>query len=348
VPSGSLVAYSSAALRYGSNPGGAEFFAGDLAYLAAFGSALSDQNLVGVTRWLAARFPSVTNTPAAPYPVSIYNGTNVLSPAPIYQDANGNLCIGGPATLKSYNTLGDASWVANVSINGMLAANAPQGRGVHSLRTSAQYQNVLTICNLHTQGTSGITFAKPTDPTKEHYAVGVVPAGASFTSWGRTSVPGAFAEASGQGSTYGNYAITQTDLVNLYHKKRSQWRYDTYSIEDYDHSYAEPSVNGATTGLVCLRGKPVTSVANNDTLNTNITTGSTQVGIVIVKDTTSGKGAIYQLVNATLTAIGTPDAQFTTTFDNASTVNIYNSSGQLVIQNKTGGALNLTASYYGA
>jgi len=128
---------------------------------------------------------------------------------------------------------------------------------------------------------------------------------------------------------------------------RDRWRDDTLAFEIYDETAAEPSVSGPTTGLVTLAGRPKSSVANNGTLNTTITTGATQGGLIVVKDATSSRIGVFRLDNTTLTAISA-DAIYSTTSGTAGKINVYNSSGQIQLENKTGGALNLTAAYYGA
>ena len=340
----SLAAYTSTVLRLAANPGGSEFLAGDLAEAAWLGSwPTADQRDV-ILSYVASQYG--LSLSHGGYAGVLGSGTSVGGGGSIY-DANGSVVIGGTTPILTGGTGISITKSAGFSVYGTIAAYALNAE--HILTNNWTTQNVLSLWNKASgQAWSAITFRRPGSAAGEEMGALGVGAASQFPWSGPNS--STYLEASNFADTskYGDWRLVQTKPSGGNYKLRKRVRDDTQAIEEYDLTAAEPSVNGPTTGLVCLRGKPVTSVANNGTLNTNITTGSTQVGVVIVKDTTSGKGAIYQLVNATLTAIGTPDAQFTTTFDNASTVNIYNSSGQLVIQNKTGGALNLTASYYGA
>lgn len=338
--SGTLAAsaYASTVLRLMSSPTIQYYFPGDMAEAVFVGRALTDAEKVAYRHYIADFYGLATMEMTA------FGASDALTLAPIYY-ANGIISIGGLGSLNYSTTYGlEADQPSAITVWGptvFYASNA-----VHAMRTNIKGNSVLSIRNESpVQSFSCIVFERNTG--QEMAACGYCN-GAQFP-WGGPNGSWFF-EGSNffDTSLFGDIRVTQTKVSGNQFKLRTRYRDETQAIEDYDLTATEPSVSGPTPGLVALRGKPVTSVANNGTVNTNITTGATQAGIVILKDTTNGKAAAYLLVNATLTAIGTPDVEFTTILDNAATVNIYNSSGQLVIQNKTGGALNLTAAFYGA
>ncbi len=66
--------------------------------------------------------------------------------------------------------------------------------------------------------------------------------------------------------------------------------------------------------------------------------------MVVVKDATGSKTGLFRLDGTTLMLVSA-DAEFSVTKDTGSKVNVYAESGYIQVQNKTGGALNLTAAF---
>jgi hypothetical protein len=109
---------------------------------------------------------------------------------------------------------------------------------------------------------------------------------------------------------------------------------------------ATPQTNYPSPGLVCQRGTPVTSVANNGTLDTLILTAG--AGVLVVKDVTNSKAAMYPIAFGAIKTALFADTEFSTSQGTSSKVNVYVLNGQIRIENKTGSAALLTAAYYGA
>jgi hypothetical protein len=335
----SLTAYSSTVLRIGQNPSGGEWFNGDIAEAGWLGSFPTSAEQQTIRKYIADYY-ALSITDSGGLAVS---SAGVVAPA-AYTVAKDSFVYGGITPLLTGGTNIPIDKGAAHSFYGAVAFRA--GSSEHMISCDWTGQNVCAFWNRNASGFSASVYRKPGTAGNEMAAVGVAPV--STFPWGGPN-NSLYLETSNFSDTtkYGDYREIQTKFDGANFKLRKRTRDDTNAIEEYDLTAAEPSVNGATTGLVKLNGRPVTSVANNGTLNTNITTGATQCGIVIVKDTTNSRCAVYRLENTTLTAISVDTTYFSTTATTASKVNTYNSSGQLQIENKLGSAANLTAAYYG-
>lgn len=243
---------------------------------------------------------------------------------------------GSDATVNAYAWTVESAW----NFNGNISAYAERGNEhlfvADSPNNVAAFWNVNGVCAARYLSNAGW----------ECFAAG-------FTGPEPPSGGIAFVEASnfktGQ-TTPGQFEVWQTVIGTAPHV-RMRFRRDTFGVEIQDWTALTnngPAANAAATGLVFSTGTPVTAVANNGTLDTTILTGvATCCGLLVVKDSTNGKCGVYRLENTTLTSVSA-DAEFSTILDNATTVNVYANSGKICLQNKTGGSLNLTASYYGA
>lgn len=335
----SLAAYLSTALTLGCNPDNGELLAGDVAEGFWLGSVPSVVTQAGLRQYLATQYGLSLKGQAAASPV----GTAVVTSEGLA--VGGNLVVNGlqPGYVGHGVATAPAAWTspAVLTVRGPIAAYVTQagGNGEH-LFASDSGDNCAAVWN--TVGYSAFRYL--TADGREHGAVGVGQIGNAPFGGPKGAL---YLECSDFTDTanWGDLRIVQTK--NATQKVRSRLRYDTQAHEEYDASWAEPSANGPTTGLVRLTGRPVTSVANDGTLDTNITTGSGQCGLLVVKDATNNKAAVYRLENATLTSVSA-DAEFSTVQGTSSKVNVYANSGQIRLENKTGGALNLTAAYYGA
>ncbi len=336
-----LNSYTSTAINLGCNPGAGENFIGVHAYAVAIPSLLSDSDLAGVLAFLRDLFPSLS-VPSKAYPLGYFSATNVVGESLVYQDVLGNVVIAGTTPTNVVNTAGGIIGPASLSVNGPVVLDAPASTGVHMIRSSISSQNVAIVWNKNSAGFSALTSNFPGAGANERGAHGCAPA--NTFPWGgpRGSI---YEEVTNNGN-YGDYRVVQTDLGASNHLK-ARLRDDTHAWEFYDDSVTEPSDGGPTPGLVSAFGRPTTSVADSATLDTTITTGSGHCGLLVVKDATNNKCAVYRLENATLTSVSA-DSEFSTSQGTASHVNVYNNSGQIRLENKTGGALLLTAAYYGA
>lgn len=83
------------------------------------------------------------------------------------------------------------------------------------------------------------------------------------------------------------------------------------------------------------------AVADAGTVSTGITETA---GMVIVKDETTTDTAVFIIVDTAGTVapqlLGT-QANFTATKDNDGTINVYYESGEIVVQNESGGAVDI-------
>lgn len=342
---GTLAAYSSTVIRLGCNPGGSENFVGDLAYAAALPAALTGSQLAGVIAFLKARFPSITPAGGEAQALPVWGGDgNALVNSELFQTADGELVVGDIAPLSQPDTLGTSSYAARFSIIGSILAEA--GAAIHGLRNRIADQNVLHLHAMHEDGISAVTFNFPGVAHEEFAALGVMHP--NEHPWGgpRGST---FIEATNSidSGVVGDLRGVQTEL-GVTSRLKLRLRDDTHAWELYDDSATEPSDGGPTAGLVLATGRPVASVANDGTRDTTITTGATRCGLLVVKDGTTPRAAVWLLVNTTLTAVSVDSGVWSTSQGTASRINVYSNSGQIRLENKTGGALNLTAAYYGA
>ncbi|WP_439624079.1 hypothetical protein [Gemmata sp.] len=337
----SFVAYSSAVLRLGTNNGGTEPFGGSL-YLAAFlGSVPSVPDQIGLRSYVAARYGlTIANSTRAGH-LPVFTADRAVDIGAVFQTGQ-NIVFGGlvPLSVGSSYAEAAASWTgtAAVTVNGSLAC---LGAGSEHLLARDGGDNVGAVWSK--QAFSALRYLSWNG--SERGALGVAWDSAYPFGGPNGSMYCEFSNFEDAG-LYGDYREVQTNSGGTA-KVRRRVRDDTYAIEEYDFTAAATVANAPTTGLVKLNGRPVTSTANDGTLDTNITTGATQCGLVVVKDATNSKCAVYRLENATLTLVSA-DAEFSTTQGTASKVNVYANSGQIRLENKTGGALSLTAAYYGA
>jgi hypothetical protein len=139
-------------------------------------------------------------------------------------------------------------------------------------------------------------------------------------------------------TTFYPYAVIQTNSAGIYRRYEAT---AAGSIVEYSRSAVYPN-----EGQVSVRGLAPTATANAAVLTTVIATPA--YGVLVVRDNSNAKVALYRLESTTLTAIGTLDAQWTTTKDTGSKVNVYAESNVIKVQNNSGGSLNLTAALYGA
>lgn len=344
------ISYSPTAVTLGANASNGEKAQIDFAFVGLNGSIPTPSQRALVLGALAARTGlSISGlTITAMQPLPYFSGSGVVAASGISRATSGGVecyVIGaGSPILVADSDAPPFHQVPMLSVNGAFAASATGTGNMHSFFGNAFNSNVATIWNQSFNSFSAMTFRAP----GTGHELGAFGSCQNMFPWGGPNGSmflecSNFSDSSKWGDLRFDQAITTGPQICL----RFRTRDDTNAIEEYDLTATEPSVGGPTTGLVCLRAKPVKSVANNGTLNTNITTGATHCGLVIVKDATNSTCGMWRLENATLTAVSV-NAEFTTTSGNASTVNIFNSSGQLVIENKTGGTLNLTAAYYGA
>jgi hypothetical protein len=341
-PTNTLAAYASTVLRIGSNPSGAEFLSGDLAEAFFLGSFPSSFTRRSIYSYIVSEYALSIPTFSGYYPY-VSSSTADLTYGLLYE-SDGSVVVGSSVPLNTGGTNLPIDQPATFSIYGTLAAYVVDAE--HLLSSTWGDQNVLSLWNKNSIGWSAIVFRNVGTTGEEMAAVGMGAANRFPWTGPNQSL---YIEASNfkDTSKYGDFRVVQTSPGAGGAKLRHRMRDDTNAFEDYSMSATAPSVNGPTADLVSLRGKPTASVANDGTLDTNITTGAGQCGLVVVKDATGSKCAVYRLENATLTSVSA-DASFSTTIDTASKINVYNNSGQIRLQNKTGGALSLTAAYYGA
>lgn len=97
---------------------------------------------------------------------------------------------------------------------------------------------------------------------------------------------------------------------------------------------------------VKVLGASSAALANDGLFTTNI---EATAGLLIVKDDTTTDTATFVIVDTAGTVlpqlIGT-QANFTTTADNAGTINVYVVGGVIVVQNKSGGTIDIVAKAY--
>lgn len=346
-----LNAYTATAMLLGVNPGSTEFLNGDIAEVLALGSYGTDLQVQAVRAYAQSYYGiSVSGySDATGRYLPKHSGENTLADSPIYVDSAGRIIAGSVYPIYAGNVAGNGLTYPSVySFYGNLSAVSQASDGEHLLASEGS-DNVLALWAKNIQKFSATRFLYPGTGTlggSEKGASGAAPP-LAFP-WGGPN-GSVYVEVShfGAGDVWGDLREVQTRNSGGTATLRRRLRDDTRAIEEYDMTATEPSVNGPTPGLVRLTGRPVAAVANNGTLDTNVTTGAGQCGLVVVKDATNSKCAVYRLENATLTSVSA-DAEFSTTLDNAGTVNVYANSGQIRLQNKTGGSLNLTAAYYGA
>jgi hypothetical protein len=320
-----------------NNAGSSDYFIGDIAEIILYSGTLSTGDRQGVEAYLAGKYglpiSGTSSQIASLIDLQDHNGTTL-----IHVDGSGNFIVGAGNVIDTGGTGLSFTNPAPLSVNASLAANATGSE--HYLTNTWFAQNVLAIQNQHSGGFSAARFLRYTG--EEMGAIGY--AQPNDAPWGGPNGSD-FWEFSNfhSESTWGDFRLVQSQSSVA--RLRSRIRGDTNAIEEYDLTWTEPGSSNPSAGLTSLRSLPVASVANNATTNTYITTPA--FGIVIVKDRTNNKSAVYAIENTTLTALSA-DAEFSTSSGNSGTVNVYNSSGQLILQNKTGGPLNLTAAYYGA
>jgi hypothetical protein len=352
-------AYSDNAIYLGRSLGSGETLRGDIAEFAIGGFTPTDAQLAAYRQYVADYYGiAVEGTVSEPVlaigdasgsvggPVTGVgmNGTTfVVSPAT-------PLVIGGSTVLLAGGTGLPPTYPASLSVYSSLVAFARNSG--HLLYNDWFGQNVCQVFNANAGGFSAFAFMKPAVGIvdgNEGGAVGVAPAKPASVGtpwpWGGPNGSMYIECADLLGSTYyGDGRIVQTKLNSVL--LRWRLRGDSRNqFEEYDASWTEPAVDAPSPGLVSLRGAVAVSVANNGTLDSNITTGAGRCGLVVVSDRTNARCALYRLQNTTLTSISS-DAIFSTTAGQASVVSVYANSGQIRLENKTGGALLLTASFH--
>lgn len=303
-------AYSSAAVTLGGNNGGTENWTGLIARM-----------------WFASGVPTagqvqyVRETAATNYALTVGRAAASLAGGPI---------TAGVATVTRLTATG--------------------GQKEHSLVTAFSNKNVQFVQNLAPDGYSATVY-KPSTSTADaeipSMAVGYgnlsEPAGV-FRGAGFIEVTGGFIHRDIHTGAVGS--------VGSGNVRRFEER-PTGEISLYRASAAWPS-----EPLACMTGLPDQAVANDGVavLASTATENGVSVtrglytplfGLLVVADVTGTKTGVFRVDGTTLTSVSA-DAEFSTTKDTSSKVNVYAESGAIRLQNKTGGSLNLTAAYYGA
>ncbi len=301
--SASLVSFSSAGLEIGQSPGAGEFLNGDVAEAFWIGTALSASQRSLVLAYVSSQY-GIGSFTAGQY-LPVFTGSQQLGSSVVYE-IDAGVVVGSTAPLLTGGTNISPNNMAIVSCYGSFASQAVGSE--HSFVNDWASQNTVYVYNQNASGFSAVRFGRPISG-EELGAIGAAPV--STFPWGGPN-NSCYVEASNfhDSNKFGDWRVVQTKAGSSA-LLRGRIRDDTKAIEDYDDTAAEPSVDGPTAGLVCLRGKPVTAVADNGTLNTNITTGATHCGLVVVKDATNSKCAVYRLENTTLTLVSA-DSEFST------------------------------------
>lgn len=351
---GTLNSYASDVMLIGLGPNGTEFANMDLAEAgccAYLPSATLLANMGGYVQRLYGI--TVAGAVGKASALAMFSATNALTPSVLLQTPAGDaaytvagkgLRIGGVDPILTGNGENgvQTSWTdpALLSVRGVFAASIPIGTAagpIHLMQTAAQ-TNVLNIQCTHPQGYSAIAFSNYLGAALA--AIGV--ASANNGPWGGPN--GSYFLEAFQGfvgGIYGDLRILQSQIGSV--KLRVRIRDDGGQIEEYDYRWTEPSVNGPSPGLTRLSGRPAVATANDAVFATNITTGSGYAGRVTAIDVSGSKTAEYRLENTTLTLVS-GDASFSTV-QGTSKINVYASGGQIVMENKSGGSLNLTARF---
>lgn len=317
----------------------------DLARFTLSGTVPTPAQRSGYRAYLAARY-GITLAPEGGF--ARFTGSAVADESEAITQASGLTSLGmtvvdGYTPARVGGPTGAAlNQEATLTVYGPLAAITEQQE--HRVVTQWSLFNVCSFQNSASQGYSAVRFLRYTG--EEMAAFGYAQPSLSPFGGVRGS---SYWEASNfkdiSPAKWGDARIVQTK--NGTSTLRWRLRDDTQAIEEYDQTWTEPADGGVSAGLVSLRGLPSVSVADAGTLDTGIPTGAGHCGLLVVKDATNSRCALYRLENATLTAVSA-DAEFSTTGGNAGTVNVFANSGQIRLENKTGGALTLTAAYYGA
>lgn len=317
----SLVAYTGTAIKIGSNNANGEFASGDIAEIFIAPRTITTAEQVSLRAYITSEY-GITCRSALQvregYLASIDsaggNGGSIVKcdPAGIFVDGR----------FEARTTADDREH--------RITSNQPSSSGFG--------RNVLRLQQLNATGYSCVYGVghDVSESQNEGYGFAV--------GWGNTSggaIPSTnvayFESFNALSTTYKQYAVIQTNSTG----QRNRYICDPVgNIIEYSLGAAYPNEK-----QVSVRGLLPTATANAAVLTTVIQTPA--YGLLIVRDDTNAKVAVYAIQSTTLTAINA-DAQFSTTKDTASKVNVYAESNVIKVQNNSGGSLNLTAAYYGA
>lgn len=351
-----FAAYSGATIWLGRNPAGSEKAGAKYATIVLTGAVPSAAVFRGFRAWVRDTYGIAVSGGGARQSYSLYSASGLLAAGDLgegsgylYTLSKGLVLAGTDAYLVGQSVSSSpATWAtpAMLTVNGPVALLG--GSAGEILLSNAAADNVAAVWS-RGSNYSAIRYLAPGVVSnvggKEIGAIGGYGSGCI---WGGPNRATCWEYSDFINSaTYGEGRIVQTSdtLAALRAWFRSDGRMQWYNLS----GVADPSTNSVSnpTNLVCEYGRPPTATANDGTLDTGIPTGSGQCGMVVVKDATSSRCAVYRLENTALTVVSA-NAIFSTTSGNAGTVNVFNNSGQIRLENKTGGSLNLTASYYGA
>lgn len=332
-----LSAYASTAIRMGVNLAGSEPFIGDHAYLVMLASEHSSTQVAEVVNWLYDRFPSVPASTSRP--IAYWVNAKEIGVASLTQTvADGNMIVFGDDEIVTTNTASSASNPAAFSVYGSFASYAVDAE--NEVANNWTGQNTLSVWNKHTSGFSAVRFRRTGTTGEEMAAIGY---GRDLEPWGMATDGSTFWETSNfnDASKNGVMRLIQTKASGGVYSLRMDMQ-EGGSIVWYQRKNA----SGDTLKQQMVHGQALATVADNGVLTTAIITPA--FGMLVVRDATNAKVALYKVESTTLTSIGTNDAEFTTTKDSASKVNVYAESNLINVQNKTGGSLDLAATFYGA
>jgi hypothetical protein len=174
---GTLAAYAATTTRFGRNPGGTEYFAGDLAESVIVPSAVSAVNKARLRAYINSKYAlSIASTIASPNIVPKFTSANVVGEANIGDGSaltiiNNTTCIGTPSPAVSQGTGATPNNQALLTVGGALIADASQNNAEHLFVNAWGGQNVMGICSLNNTGLSAIRFLNSSKI--ERFAVGL-------------------------------------------------------------------------------------------------------------------------------------------------------------------------------
>lgn len=328
-----LASFTAAVINVGENVGGSEPFAGDVARLWLLDSVPAAGTLGAIRSYVKSRY-AIANM-ADLHALTFYESSTSLGPANVYQQDVG-VTVGYGDSIVTTNTPLDASNTALFSVLGGFAAHVLAQE--HELSNDWAEQNTIAVWNKNVGGFSAVRFRRTGSVGAEMaavgYAVGIEP-------WGATTTGSLYFETSNFSDTsqYGVMRIVQTKASGSHFSKRLDMHQTGEMVWQDQQDYTSQHVT-------CVMPGTVQAIADSAVLTTIIPTPAT--GLLVVRDGTNSLAGLWRVEGTVLTAIGTLNAEWTTTKDTGSKVNVYAESNVIKVQNKTGGSLDLVAAFYGA